>query len=90
MAFSWTSRAAEQNLGLAQLRLAVIYWDGKAAPQNTDRAYFWFVLGTLAADGEYSPLVESLRAELTPLFSDLHRSTLEAQALHWLSSQAFP
>jgi hypothetical protein len=47
-------------------------------------AYFWWVLGTLAAYGEYSPLIDSLREDLTAVISEADRTDLKNEAMYWL------
>jgi len=83
-AFNWAVLAAHQNFGPAQLRLASFYADGIGIEADMFEAYFWWVLGTFAAYGEYSPLIDSLREDLTAVISEADRTDLKNEAMYWL------
>ena len=79
----WYSRAAEQNYGPAQLRLAAMYKDGRGAPQDYEEAYFWLVLATLAMIGEENAEVDELHRGLLLLLSESRRAAVQDRALRW-------
>ena len=79
-AFRWFSRAAEDGSLAAQAKLGFLYWSGRGAPKDVDKAYFWTVLARARGD-------QGNRDLATVLASGMRRSqaaAIEQQADIWL------
>jgi len=79
-AFRWFSKAAEDGSLQAQAKLGFLYWSGRGAPKDLNKAYFWAVLARARGDQANQELA-------THLASGMRRSqaaAIEQQANIWL------
>jgi putative methionine-R-sulfoxide reductase with GAF domain len=79
-AFRWFSKAAEDGSLQAQAKLGFLYWSGRGAPKDLNKAYFWAVLARARGDQANQELA-------THLASGMRRSqaaAIEQQADIWL------
>lgn len=82
-AFNWYYRAAEQNYGSAQLRVAQMFAVGTGAPQDYKEAYFWLIRAALASVGRDVVRAEALRDQIVPHVGPKEQSEIEGRALNW-------
>jgi hypothetical protein len=79
-AFRWFSSSAEAGNLAAQSKLGFLYWSGRGAPKDLNKAYFWTVLARARGD-------EGSRDLATVLASGMTRAqaaAIEQQADIWL------
>jgi uncharacterized protein len=65
-AFRLTTLAAEQNFGLAQRMLGIMYMDGTGITQDYVQAHKWLNLSTVQGDKDAGILREWLPEKMTP------------------------
>ena len=79
-ALRWFNKAAEDGSLEAQAKLGFLYWSGRGAPKDSNKAYFWTVLARARGDRAASDLAPVLA-------SGMRRSqaaAIEQQADIWL------
>jgi TPR repeat protein len=78
----WFQKAAEQGHVRAQSKVAAAYWEGKGAPRDYNKAYFWALLAQAGGDETSPAIVMSCAAHMSPA----QTSTEQKRAEQWLHS----
>jgi hypothetical protein len=83
-AFRWFSNAAEHGNLAAQSKLGSLYWGGRGAPRDLNKAYFWTVLARARGDKGSRDLAPLLASAMTRA----QAAAIEEQAGTWLRDQS--
>jgi GAF domain-containing protein len=84
--FHWFSSAAEHGSLAAQTKLGFLYWSGRGAPKDLNKAYFWTVLARARGDEGNKDLAAVLASGMT---RD-QTAAIEQQADAWLRQHSVP
>jgi hypothetical protein len=85
-AFRWFSSAADHGSLAAQSKLGFLYWSGRGAPKDPNKAYFWTVLARARGDEGNKDLATVLSSGMTRAQS----AAIEQQANLWLQQHQAP
>ncbi len=82
-AAKWWARAAEQDVGLAQLALGGMYGAGEGVPQDSVRAHMWLNLAVKNAPGQSSEVAVAARDILAASMTPAQIAKAERLAREW-------
>jgi TPR repeat protein len=84
-AIKWLSLAAEQGLPRAQIKLAELYADRWASPQDQDyvKACTWFRLGMMSSIGIHREKAKSAYDRIFPQLTPAQAATVKRRVRTW-------